>query len=198
MMLAMAADPALAVERNSPEAEAAYANAPEDMIVELIAGMVCMAPMPRGRHQRATLGVGHALAAFDEHYGGPGDPRGWLFIPEATLHLGARPDKMRADVAGWRIGRARFDLDGATITVAPDWVCEVLSRSTEKHDRGVKTPTLAEHGTEWFWFLDLEHHCMEAHRSERGSLRLVATARAGDSGGLPPFEGVPLARLLDL
>jgi Uma2 family endonuclease len=36
--------------------------------------------------------------------------------------------------------------DAASFDRVPDWVCEVLSRSTENIDRDVKLPYYAEHG----------------------------------------------------
>lgn len=42
------------------------------------------------------------------------------------------------DLAGWRIERMPELPDTAYFTVAPDWVCEVPSRSTEKIDTTVR------------------------------------------------------------
>lgn len=47
------------------------------------------------------------------------------------------------DLAGWRVERMPGLPDTAWFTVAPDWVCEVLSRSTENLDRGEKLPYYA-------------------------------------------------------
>lgn len=44
--------------------------------------------------------------------------------------------------------------DTACFTLVPDWVCEVLSRSTEKLDRDEKLPYYAAHGVRHAWLLD--------------------------------------------
>jgi Uma2 family endonuclease len=44
--------------------------------------------------------------------------------------------------------------DTAWFTLAPDWVCEVLSRSTENLDRGEKLPYYAAHSVHHVWLLD--------------------------------------------
>ena len=38
------------------------------------------------------------------------------------------------DLAGWRRERIPDYPDTAYVTLAPDWVCEVLSASTRRHD----------------------------------------------------------------
>jgi Uma2 family endonuclease len=43
-------------------------------------------------------------------------------------------DVLVSDLAGWRRDRAP-SVDRAYFVVAPDWICEVLSPSTEKFDR---------------------------------------------------------------
>lgn len=55
---------------------------------------------------------------------------------EQELHLGSEPDIIVPDLAGWRRDRMpRIPRDDAFIKLPPDWVCEVLSPSTQS-DRG--------------------------------------------------------------
>ncbi|MFO0592546.1 MAG: Uma2 family endonuclease [Polyangiaceae bacterium] len=63
---------------------------------------------------------------------------GWVIAIEPEIHLGTGPDKLVPDLAGWRAERfpeLLADQDLVHIDVAPDWVCEVLSPSTENRDR---------------------------------------------------------------
>jgi Uma2 family endonuclease len=58
--------------------------------------------------------------------------------------------------------------DTAYFTLVPDWVCEVLSPSTEKLDREEKLPYYAAHGVRHAWLLDpvdkrLEVYILEAN-----------------------------------
>lgn len=64
---------------------------------------------------------------------GRGGPGGWLIIHEPELHHGE--DVVVPDLAGWRCERMPFVPDGVAFTIVPDWICEVLSKSTQKHDR---------------------------------------------------------------
>jgi Uma2 family endonuclease len=195
----MAADPARALddtaEPNPPLAEALYANPPEGVEVEILHRTILMAPAPRARHQRAGWQVATLLAPpFDRGRGGPG---GWVFVPEPRLELGARPDKVRPDVAAWRRERMPEVPDAASIVLVPDWVCEVLSPSTEVIDRGVKVPTYAEHGVRWLWLVDPAAQTVEAFALETGALRPVGTWRGAAVARVPPFDAVAL-ELADL
>ena len=57
---------------------------------------------------------------------------------EPELHLGA--DILVPDLAGWRRERMPELPDAPFLTLAPDWVCEVLSPSTAAIDRSEKLP----------------------------------------------------------
>ncbi len=45
-------------------------------------------------------------------------------------------------------------LEGHRSTVVPDWVCEVLSPSTESKDREIKMPIYARFGVAHAWLVD--------------------------------------------
>src|ERR1043165_3316536 len=91
-----------------------------------------------------------AATALIEEIGPPfkrgrGGPGGWIILIEPELHLG--PDVLVPDIAGWR----RETMSTVTkypayFTVRPDWVCEVLSPSTERIDRGAKIALYAAAG----------------------------------------------------
>ena len=74
-------------------------------------------------------------------------------------------------------------------------MCEVLSPSTEKYDRGTKAPLYAEHGVEWLWLVDPAAKFAEGFHREGGAFRPVRTIRDGESGGLPPFDSVTFVGL---
>jgi hypothetical protein len=58
---------------------------------------------------------------------------GWVLLDEPELHLAS--DSLVPDLAGWRSARMPVLPDDAFTSVAPDWVCEVLSAPTEQLDR---------------------------------------------------------------
>lgn len=66
---------------------------------------------------------------------------GILFEPELQL---APKEPVAPNLAGWPVERMPELPDTACFTLVPDWVCEVLSRSTEKLDRDEKLRYYAE------------------------------------------------------
>jgi len=83
--------------------------------------------------QRVTRGRAAAWGAeldgpFDRGRGGPG---GWILLDEPELYLGE--DTLVPDLAGWRRERMpSFPYDANYFTLAPDWICEIVSPSTAK------------------------------------------------------------------
>lgn len=175
---------------NAPEVEAAYQNAPDHLVAEILHGIVVMSPRPAPRHTRLALRLSTLLyGPFDEGKGGPG---GWIFLPEPELHLGERPDKLEPDLAGWRLDRLAHPPEQAAIRVAPDWVCEVLSPSTEVVDRGLKMPLYATHGVRHAWLIDPLERYLEIFRLEAGRWRQVRIAREDERVRAEPFETLEL------
>jgi len=59
---------------------------------------------------------------------------------------------------------------GAFISLAPDWVCEVLSPSTARWDRVKKVPVYARYGVDWVWLVDPVARTLEVLRQTRPPL----------------------------
>jgi len=138
----------------------AYCAVPEHQRAEIIDGTLYVLPRPAPRHANATTALGSELhGAFQRGRGGPG---GWwiLFEPELQL-LPLEP--MAPDLAGWRVERMPKLPETAYFPIAPDWICEVLSRSTEAVDRTKKLPIYAAHGVSHVWLIDPIAKTLEVH-----------------------------------
>ncbi len=186
------ADPARVLdEPNHPAVETAYANPPPGMICEILRGVLAMSPRPAAPHGRFAKKLGVRLfGPYDDGVGGPG---GWIFLDEPELHLGARPDKMEPDLSGWRRDRMQRLPRNAAINAAPDWVCEVLSPSTEANDRGVKMPLYAEHGVGHAWLADPLARVLEAFKLVRGRWHPIGTWREDAIVRVEPFDAIELS-----
>jgi len=138
---------------------------PADTKGEIIEGVLYTMTRPRGRHQRTGLAIGGDLRGpFDRGRGGPG---GWWIVPEPGIELPDTPE-ISPDVAGWRRERLAVLPDDAAICVVPDWVCEILSPSTRRHDLLVKKPYYARVGVAHHWLIDLPARTLTAYRLESG------------------------------
>jgi len=79
------------------------------------------------------------------------------------------------DRAGWRRERLPQVPDAPFLTLAPDWVCEVISPSTERPDRVHKLPIYAREGVGHVWLVNPAAKILEVYRRERSSWLLVST-----------------------
>lgn len=128
-----------------------YLRVPSHLRAEIVGGILYVLPRPAPRHANASSGVGGELRGpFQRGRGGPG---GWWILDEPELQLEPKAPVV-PDLAGWRLERMPELPETAYFTIAPDWVCEVLSRSTEKLDRDEKLPYYASHGVKHAWLLD--------------------------------------------
>jgi Uma2 family endonuclease len=131
------------------------------------------------------------MGPFRFGHGGPG---GWIILDEPELHLGPEDDRdvVVPDLAGWRRERMPEMPDTAFITLAPDWLCEVLSRSTETHDRATKMPIYAREKVTHTWLLDPIAQTLEVYRLKADGWRLVATHKQDAKVRAEPFEAFEL------
>lgn len=110
---------------------------------------------------------------------------GWWFEFEREIILGDR--LLVPDLAGWRAEVEPEFVDENPITVRPDWVCEILSRSTQRSDRVVKLPVYAEAGVGHAWIVDPEARSVEVFATIDAKPTLVASAIGDVKRALPPF-----------
>jgi Uma2 family endonuclease len=161
---------------------------PEHVVGELIAGELYVSPRPAAPHTVAGSRLGGELSVrFDRGSGGPG---GWIILFEPELHFGE--DVLVPDFAGWRRERMPRPPRTAAFTLAPDWVCEVLSPSTAALDRGVKLPVYAREGVRHVWFVDPEARTLEVLQLEGGRSMLLATYTGLARVRAEPFEAIEL------
>lgn len=138
----------------------AYCAVPEHQRAEIIDGTLYVLPRPAPRHANAATALGSELhGAFQRGRGGPG---GWWILFEPELQLVAL-EPMSPDLAGWRVERMPTLPETAYFTLAPDWICEVLSKSTETVDRTRKLPIYAAHGVSHVWLIDPIAKSLEVH-----------------------------------
>lgn len=129
---------------------------------------------------------------FDDGEG----PGGWWICFEVELHLGS--EVLVPDLSGWRRERVpEFPVSGAAATIAPDWVCEVLSPRTALLDRARKLPSYASHGVKCAWIIDTNQKTIEVFQLANGQWVLSAVHGGDEPARIEPFEAVelPLARL---
>jgi Uma2 family endonuclease len=174
-----------------PRRRATYEDvlaAPEHLIAEVIDGELVLQPRPAARHSVVASAVNEELGPpFKRGRGGPG---GWLILFEPELHLGS--DILVPDLAGWRRDRLDRIGDEAFIEVAPDWVCEVLSPSTEKRDRAAKLPIYAREQVAHAWLINPAQRTLEVLRLTTERWLTLAVQHDDQRVRAEPFDAIEL------
>jgi Uma2 family endonuclease len=171
--------------------DATYADlcaVPENLVAEILGGELYASPRPAFAHARATSALGILIGGpFQFGVNGPG---GWLILDEPELHFGI--DVLVPDLAGWRTERVPGWSDDAYLTLAPDWLCEVLSPSTERIDRAKKLEIYAREGVRSVWLLDPLRQSLEVLQLEGNRWSLTATHEGSLCVRAAPFDAVEL------
>jgi Uma2 family endonuclease len=164
-------------------------NAPPHMVAELIDGELELSQRPAKPHAAAATALGEELGPpFKRGRGGPG---GWIILYEPELHL--RSDVLVPDLAGWR--RERMPVltnDEPYFTLAPDWVCEVLSPRTAFRDRAKKLPIYAREDVGHVWLVDPLERTLEVLRREGAHWLVVAVHGEDEKVRAEPFDAIEL------
>jgi Uma2 family endonuclease len=161
-------------------------NAPENKVAEILDGELFLSPRPAPRHAVAYARLGRALGPFDERPG----PGGWWILDEPELHFGDHV--VVPDLAGWRRERMPAMPEEAFFSLAPDWVCEILSPSTERIDRSRKLRIYAEAGVVNVWLLNPVERMLEVLRLRDGAWTIVAVWEDAAVVRAEPFEAIEL------
>ena len=73
---------------------------------------------------------------------------------------------------------------------APDWVCEILSPSTERYDRGDKRIIYGDAGVGHLWHVDPVLRMLEVFELRGGKWLLLDVYRDNADVAAPPFADV--------
>ena len=161
---------------------------PEHVVGEIVGGELYTSPRPAAAHTRAASRLGGALdGPFDRGQGGPG---GWIILDEPELHLGS--NIVVPDLAGWRRTTMPSLPHVAHFDVAPDWICEILSPSTESFDRSIKMPIYSQSGVTHAWLIDPLAQSIEVYERTAETFHLVERHDGSVSALVRPFEAVSL------
>ena len=161
-------------------------DAPPHRVAEIVDGTLHTHPRPAMLHALARSHLGDELVGpYGKGRGGPG---GWWIIDEPELHLGE--DILVPDLAGWRRERMPEYPETAYATLAPDWVCEVLSPSTRRLDLQGKRPVYAREEVRHLWLVDPTDRTLEAFELREGEWVLIAAAKDDDPIRIRPFDAI--------
>ena len=158
-------------------------DAPPHVVAEIVDGKLYTFPRPSPVHALANSGLGIRIGT--PYHFGDGGPGGWWILGEPELHFA--DDILVPDIAGWRRERMPQLPTENYFTLAPDWLCEVLSPSTRRLDRGRKQSIYAREGVRHLWLIDPIEHSLEAFELSNGAWKIIDKLHDDATVCLPPF-----------
>ncbi len=161
-------------------------DAPPHKVAEIVGGKLYINPRPASPQAVAKTRLGSLIGMpFDLGCGGPG---GWWILFEPELHLGE--DIVVPDITGWQRERMPVFPTGDYCTLAPDWVCEVLSPLTRKLDLVDKRAVYLREAVGFLWLIDPDARSLEAFKLRGTQWELIGTLFDDAQVSLPPFEAI--------
>jgi Uma2 family endonuclease len=173
----------------APKNLATYADIealPPNMVGEILFGSLVTHPRPTPRHGAAAYALGGVVGS--PYQFGNGGPGGWVFLVEPEIHFG--PHVVVPDIAGWRLENASGLADKAWIETAPDWLCEVLSPSTEKYDRSDKQRIYANYLVDHVWHVNPTTKLLDVYARQDRAWLQTHIFKDQEIVSAPPFESL--------
>jgi catechol 2,3-dioxygenase-like lactoylglutathione lyase family enzyme len=141
---------------------------PLNKVAELVGGVLHVQPRPTPRCLYASSVLGRRIGGpLDHEHEGPG---GWWILREPELRFPDPAPEEPGDIealvpnmASWRRERMPELPDTAYIELVPDWICEILSDSTEDLDRNEKMPIYAREGVRHACLIDPDAKTLEEY-----------------------------------
>jgi Uma2 family endonuclease len=163
---------------------------PETIVGEIIDGTLYTVPRPRPRHADIQGFVAADLKnPFQRGRGGPG---GWWILIEPGIEVPGSAEVV-PDLAGWRRERLPDLPADPPIVVVPDWVCEILSPTTRRHDQLIKRPFYARIGVSHLWFIDIDARTLSVSQLAEGRWLELGVFGQDDPVRAEPFAAVELS-----
>jgi Uma2 family endonuclease len=156
-------------------------------IAEIVDGDLYASPRLPIRHIHAASVLAAVLGRlFDLSRDGRG---GWIMLNKPELHFGN--DVLVPDITGWTRNRLPTVPNVAFMTLAPDWICEVLWPFTEMLDRK-KLRIYARERVGHAWLLDPVRKTLEVFVLEAGAWAPLIEHEGGGKIRAPPFDAAEI------
>ena len=164
---------------------------PDTMVAEIVDGELVVSPRPASPHAFAAAEMtADLLPAFHGTKARSG-PGGWWILFEPELHFG--DDVLVPDLVAWRHERMPAVPNAPAFTLPPDWLSEIVSPSSVRHDRIAKMRAYARAGVAWVWLVDPLARTLESFRLTGDGWTVAASHAADEVVRLEPFDSLEIS-----
>ena len=165
----------------------------EDKSYEFINGKIYEKMSTNAEHNRIQSLLSRLLGIYVDKY-----QLGRVGVDKLMISL-TRND-YEPDICFWNKAIADQFLVDQTLFPAPDFVVEILSKSTEKRDRGIKFNDYAAHGIAEYWLIDPQKQVIEQYKLHKGEFQIFSTSKKAEgvmtSFTIPKFT-IPAKAVFD-
>lgn len=174
--------------------QAFYEWMDDDMKAEFINGEIVVHSPALERHNAAVLRLGMLLNAFVDDRG-----MGMVRVEKALIELSR--NSYEPDIVFFANEKAAIIEPDQLYYPAPNLIVEVLSKSTQQNDRGVKFEDYAAHNVTEYWLVDPVRETVETFTIDADTSEYAATGlfRVGQSVSSQVITGftIPVKAVFD-
>jgi len=124
--------------------------------VEFINGQIIMHSPAKNKHLKVSSLINNILFNFASQF-----DLGSVYVEKAMISL--KRNDYEPDLCFFKKEKAEKFTDETLLFPAPDLVVEILSKSTEKNDRGIKFVDYAINGIPEYWLIDPDNETFEQY-----------------------------------
>lgn len=166
----------------------------EDKKAEFINGEIILHSPVKRRHLRVSANLSTLLGVYTRMR------RLGVIMVEKAL-IGLTRNDYEPDLVFFRRELAETFDDEQMVFPAPDFIVEILSKSTAKVDRGIKRTDYAAHGVREYWIIDPARREVEQYIRAGNDLEFMPAnkliiGQTLNSTAIPGFE-IPVLALFD-
>ena len=160
-------------EAEQKERHEFWASVSDDIKAEFIKGEVIYHSPVTKKHNQISLRILMPLSKFIDN-----NQLGFLGFEKVMCRF-TRND-YEPDICFWSKEKSKEFTDNQTVFPVPDFIVEILSKSTEVRDRGVKFEDYTLHKVSEYWIIDPQSETLEQYFQEDGKFKLHAKLKEGD------------------
>ncbi|MEM7737573.1 MAG: Uma2 family endonuclease [Deinococcota bacterium] len=172
------------LEREKEQRERFYGDMQESDKTEFINGEIIMHSPVKKRHNDCSQRLVVLLRNYIHL-------RGLGFVGQEKILISLTRNDYEPDLCFFNISKAASFQPEQMIFPAPDFVIEILSKSTESRDRGIKFEDYAAHGVQEYWLVDPEGEVLEQYLLQEDTYTLALKSADGHVTS-PVIDGLRL------
>ena len=150
-------------------------NISENQKAEWIDGKLVIQSPAKARHLEVSNKLSRLMSSYADRY-----DLGYVVSEKALINIEEGVHNYEPDIVFFSKEKAEEIDDDTSMFGIPDFVVEILSKSTARYDRGVKFDNYEKAGIPEYWIIDAKKRIVEQYLIENHKYRLFKKHKIGD------------------